>query len=149
MVLVKRPYFKEDREIEAEYDAHKLSRAMTQRFLARPSLVRTHVTPSQFENLCMEVKRIKNTLRVHENMLSDLEGQIQTIQESQGNDEEVTTRIEAVSIENTKHLRSLFKLPTIVGDINEDVLANMKGMLKGKGREKIDSIELLHMIRGE
>ena len=148
MVLVKRPYYKEDREIEAEFGTRELSRAMVQRLIAKPSLVRGHVTPLQFGTLCAKVSRITDTLRIHESILSDLQEQIQNIQQSQDRDREVAAKIDAASIENTKHLRALFELPDIVGEVNEDVLANMKGMLKGKVKGKIDSLELLRMIRG-
>jgi hypothetical protein len=149
MVVMKRPYFKEDREIEAELDRRQFNQAMFQRFIAKPSLVRTHTTPLQFENLRIEINKITNRLRVHETILSDLQDQIRAVRKSRNFEEEATARIEATSIENTKYLRALFKLPAIVENIDEDVLANMKGMLKVKSKEKIDSVELLHMIRGE
>ena len=145
---MKGPYYKEDKEIEKEYFATDLSQAMFQRLIAKPSLVRGYVTPLAFKILCEEVNSVYHILRAHETVLSALQERIQAL-ESQSRKSEVPTKIESANIENIKHLRELFELPEITGEVNEDILTDMKGMLRGKSKEKIDSLELLRQIRGE
>ena len=148
MVQWKRPYYKEDKEIEEELFSTELSQAMFQRLITKPTLMREYVTDAEFRVLREEVKTIWQTLRVHETTLSSMHERI-LILESQTRENEVPAEIESNSIENIKHLRELFKLPKIADEVKENTLTDMKGMLKGKSKEKIDSVELLRLIRGE
>ncbi len=148
MVHVKGPYYKEDKEIEGELLSTELSQAMFQRMITKPTLVRQFVTPAEFRMLRDEIRTIFQTLRIHETALSSIHERVLTL-ESQTRKNEVPAKIESNSIENIKHLRELFELPKIAEEGKEDILTNMKGMLKGKSKEKIDSVELLHLIRGE
>jgi len=152
MVIVKRPYYKEDREIEdeefqAQALAGGLSEAMFQRLMAKPTLLRGYVTHRDFEILYEAVRSVRQTVRMHKTVLATLQERIGILEAR--NREQSVSLGKATSVQSVNLLRKTFGLPEITEEIDEDVLANMKGMLKGKSREKIDSVELLHQIRGE
>jgi len=135
--------FKEDREIEKE-----LSDAKLRRLMAKPSLLRAQVTAMEFRILRHEVERISQVLNVHETAISDLADRI-TFLETQSRKTELTVDLKAISEQNVRALRTMFNLPETTGRTEGNILAEMKGMLEDYSREDMDSVELLHSIRGE
>jgi hypothetical protein len=147
MVIMARP-FKEDKEIEREFEKQRrISGAMRRRYLARPILARSLITRREFEMLREEVERACQIIDEHgaiivdhEDRIAFLEARLRKIRESD---------IKAVSDKNVRLLREMFNLPEIKGEVKDNVLAEMQGMLKEYSEEGIDSVELLRSIRDE
>jgi len=140
MVLVKHQ-FKEDREIEKELNGF-------QRFMGKPKLIRRWISRAEFEVLREEVVRLRRIVDEHETIINDIDERNAFIV-AQIRKMELTPNLKAISDKNIKFLREKFGLPPISEKIKEGVLAEMKGILKEFSEEEIDSVELLHFIRGE
>ena len=144
VVISAREILKGDRQIEKE-----LSEAKLRRFMARASLLRGQVTPPEFSALKEEVQRMEQILSLHHTTISDHEKRIVFL-EAQSKKIEYVNNLRVISDNNVKLVRGLLNLPEITARrTDENVLAEMKGMLEEYSDEETDSVELLRSMRGE
>jgi hypothetical protein len=142
-LLIEKPVFKTDREIEEEFCEHVLD-AEQQLGPALPY----RITRGDYARLEQELLRFRRmlhlfraTIQRHEGRIAFLESQIKTMQEHEGD--------KAMSDDNVRMLRLMFGLPEIAGEVREDVLGELEGILGEYSEEGLNSVELLRSIRSE
>ena len=149
-MLITKPVYKTDVEIEQELGEREqpveqgtLTESYFRRYLAKPALLRSLVTRTELEALtrAWETHLIlfEDTLSQHEARIASLENRLSKPQSNH----------KAASDRNARELRALFGLPDLDGPSDENVLAEMRGMLKEYSEDNVDSVELIHSIRGD
>jgi len=159
-MLIEKKLYKTDREIEAEqqsavalgrrgYKYGPINPAHLRRYAVRPTFLRGLVTRQEFEAVrrAFEEWRRKvdfdmilweETLNQHEKRILAVETKLRK-----------RTSLETQSEKNVAALRELFGLPELTEIPKDNVLQEMKGMMKEYSEEGVDSVELLHSVRGE
>jgi hypothetical protein len=157
-------HVKQDEPIEFEFDRPYLealdpsrfdqtqrkpkARIHARHFLIRPRPATGRVvTRQEFELLKDIVDRIIFVVQDEETDLERMRRKLATL-DSQYRRHVMGTRLKIVSDENVRQLRTMFGLSEIQ-TVEEDVLADMRGMFHEYAEEGTDSVELLRRAREE
>jgi hypothetical protein len=158
-MLIETKLYKTDREIEAEqraiafgmfYDeCLPINPAHLRRYAVRPSFLRGLVTRTEFEAVRRAFeewrREVDSDLTLYEGTLNELEKRILAIETNL----KKRSSLAAQSERNVVALREMFGLPKLTEIPKENVLEEMRGMLKEYSEEGVDSVELLRSVRGE